>query len=62
MNKPDMGRRNMAMPTPPIALTIKQTNIARLNTVTTAAQFNLASIHEPINLSAARSTRKIEIA
>ena len=35
---------------------------ARLNTATTAAQFNRASIHEPTNLPAARSTKKIEIA
>ena len=57
-----MGKRNTETEIPLIMLSAKQPNIAKLNQVTTAAQFNLASIHTPKNLPAARSTKKIEMA
>src|SRR5690242_8947446 len=62
IKRPDNGSRYAAVCTPLIMLRVKQIKMAKLNMLVTAAQFSRASIHEPINLPAARSTKKMEMA
>lgn len=59
---PEKGSRYTARRIPATILTIKHMRIAKLKMVITAAQFSFASIQEPMNLPAARSTKKMEIA
>src|SRR5580765_7382657 len=62
MKRPDNGRRRIATRTPASIDIPKQRSMARLNMVTTVAQFKRARTQDPMNLPAARRTKKIEIA